>query len=81
MLLDMHRAPRCRAKSKRSGKSCQSPAVRGYEVCRMHGARGGAPDGNQNALKHGAHTAEARTLNREIRALARMAQATMTEIE
>lgn len=28
----------CRAKSKRSGRRCQSPAVRGYDVCRMHGA-------------------------------------------
>ena len=37
-LLDMRRASRCRATSKRSGKRCRSPAVRGYEVCRMHGA-------------------------------------------
>jgi uncharacterized protein YjcR len=47
----------------------------------MHGAGGGAPRGNRNALKHGAHTAEARALNREIQALARMARATMGEIE
>jgi len=78
--LDMHRASRCRAKSKRSGKPCQSPAVRGYSVCRMHGAGGGAPRGNRNALKHGAHTAEARALNREIQALARMARATTRDI-
>jgi hypothetical protein len=46
----MHRcnaAPRCGAKSKRSGLPCQSPAVRGHRVCRMHGARGGAPDGKR----------------------------------
>jgi hypothetical protein len=67
--------------TKRSGKQCQSPAVRGYSVCRMHGAGGGAPRGNRNALKHRAHTAEARALNREIQALARMAQATMREIK
>ena len=36
-----HAATRCQAKSKRSGKPCRAPAVRG--VCRMHGARGGAP--------------------------------------
>ena len=35
-----HDAPRCKAKSKRSGKLCRAPAVRGYRVCRMHGARG-----------------------------------------
>jgi hypothetical protein len=74
------RVPRCRAISKRSGKPCQAPAVRGHEVCRMHGARGGAPMGNRNALKHGAHIAKARALNREIQALARMARATMAEI-
>ena len=27
--------------------------MRGHSVCWMHGARGGAPDGNRNALKHG----------------------------
>lgn len=50
---------RCRAKSKRSGKPCQAPAVKGWAVCRMHGARGGAPKGSRNALKHGHYTAEA----------------------
>ena len=32
----------------------RSPAAKGYKVCRMHGAGGGAPKGNRNALKHGA---------------------------
>jgi glucans biosynthesis protein len=59
MLLDMQQAPRCRARSKRSGKPCRSPAVKGSAVCRMHGARGGAPKGNRNALKHGRFSAEA----------------------
>ena len=81
MLLDMRRAKRCHAKSKRSGKHCQAPAVRGHDVCRMHGAGGGAPAGNRNALKHGEHAAEARALKQEIQALARMARATMAEIE
>ena len=49
----MNQARRCRAKSKRSGKPCQAPAVKGWSVCRMHGAGGGAPLGNKNALKHG----------------------------
>jgi hypothetical protein len=44
---------RCRARSKRSGLQCRSPAVKGHSVCRMHGAGGGAPKGNRNALKHG----------------------------
>jgi hypothetical protein len=43
-----HDAPRCKAKSKRTGKPCRAPAVRGCRVCRMHGARGGAPEGKRN---------------------------------
>jgi hypothetical protein len=65
MLLDMRQALRCRAKSKRSGKRCRSPAVRGYSVCRLHGAGGGAPKGNRNALKHGASSAETLALRKE----------------
>jgi uncharacterized protein YjcR len=56
--LSMFLAPRCHAKSKRSGLQCQSPAVRGRSVCRMHGAAAGAPQGNQNALGHGRYSAE-----------------------
>ena len=48
---------RCKAKAKRSGKRCQQPAVKGYDVCRVHGANpknhGGAPKKNLNALVHG----------------------------
>jgi uncharacterized protein YjcR len=50
-------------------------------VCRMHGAAGGAPKGNRNALKHGATTAEARLQEREIASLARLARETMAAIE
>ena len=47
MLLDMHQALRCHAKSKRSGKPCRSPAVRRSSVCRMHGARGRSTERQQ----------------------------------
>ena len=55
--------PRCKARMKNGGGRCTHPAVRGYTVCRMHGAnpknRGGAPPekmrGNLNGLKHGAY--------------------------
>jgi uncharacterized protein YjcR len=57
------------------------PAVRGSRVCRVHGAGGGAPRGNRNALKHGTMTAEALAFKREIAALARMARETMAAIE
>ena len=66
--LPMHQALRCRARSKRSGLQCRAPAVRGYAVCRMHGAGGAAPRGNRNAWKHGAHSAEALARKREIQA-------------
>ena len=59
-----HKAPRCTAKSKRSGQRCKAPAVRGYSVCRFHGARGGAPKGKANgAWKHG-HYSEAAKVER-----------------
>jgi uncharacterized protein YjcR len=74
MFLDMHQARRCRAKSKRTGRSCQSPAVSGWSVCRMHGAGGGAPKGNQNALKHGRYTAQAIAERRWLRELLRESQ-------
>lgn len=34
---------RCRAKAKSLNARCTQPKVSGYEVCRLHGARGGAP--------------------------------------
>ena len=48
---------RCKAIAKRSGERCQQPAVKGYDVCRVHGANpknhGGPPKKNLNALVHG----------------------------
>jgi uncharacterized protein YjcR len=43
----------------------------------MHGAGGGAPKGNRNALKHGNFTAEGLALKRQISALTRIARETM----
>ena len=47
----------------------------------MHGAAGGAPKGNRNALKHGEFTAETLALKREIQDLVQMARETMGAIE
>jgi uncharacterized protein YjcR len=47
----------------------------------MHGAGGGAPRGNSNALKHSEYSAETLALKREMQALARMARETMAGIE
>lgn len=47
-------APRCTAKAKTTGCRCKGPAVNGWNVCRMHGARGGAPSGPANGKwRHG----------------------------
>jgi len=70
----MHQALRCHAKSKRSGLQCRAPAVRGHSICRMHGAGGGAPRGNNNALKHGFFTAEAVETRRMVAALTKQAR-------
>lgn len=60
-------APRCKATSKRSRLPCLAPAVKGWLVCRMHGAHGGAPPGKANgAYKHGARTAESMALRRAV---------------
>ncbi len=64
------KAPRCTATSKRTGKPCQAPAVRGWCVCRFHGARGGAPKGKRNGrYRHGLYTVEAVEGRRAVREL------------
>lgn len=43
---------RCKARN-RSGEQCKNWAKPGWDVCHYHGAGGGAPPGNKNALKTG----------------------------
>ena len=70
-----HLAPRCTATSKRTGLPCRAPAVRGWSVCRMHGARGGARSGPKNsAWKHGARSRETIALRKLANALGREAR-------
>ena len=70
--LPMHMSPRCSARSKRTGQRCQAPAVRGWTVCRFHGAGGGGPKGPRNgSYKHGLFTAEAVEFRRTVSALVR----------
>jgi hypothetical protein len=47
----------------------------------MHGARGGAPRGNSNALKHGACSAESIALMKEVDSLARIARETLDGVK
>lgn len=73
-----HAAPRCRAKSKRSGEKCKAPAVRGKRVCRMHGARAGAPKGSGHGnYKHGGRTNEAINRRRALRLLMSLSRDTI----
>ena len=46
--------------SKRTKQRCKGPAVRGWKVCRFHGAGGGGPKGKANGnYRHGGNTYEA----------------------
>lgn len=68
-------APRCGAKTRRNS-SCQSPAIKGKNRCRMHGcAKGsGASKGNTYAVTHGQSTAESKSFRRAIRQLIKEAR-------
>ena len=59
-LANMRQAPRCGAKT-RAGGTCQCPAIRGRNRCRLHGGRStGAPKGSANGnFTAGEFTAEA----------------------
>ena len=71
----MHLASRCSATSKRTRQPCQAPAVKGWTVCRFHGAGGGGPKGAHNgAFQHGLRTAEADAERRAVTALLREAR-------
>lgn len=75
-------APRCKAKSKRTGQPCKNPAVRGWTVCRMHGARGGHKAGPTHPTwKHGARSQEAISALRFASLMHRNTSQLMTEIE
>jgi len=53
----------CKAKSKRTGEQCKNYAVKGMNVCHMHGGKLGGKKAREArrlaALKHGFYTKEA----------------------
>ncbi len=70
-------APRCRAHSKRTGLPCQGPAMRGWTVCRMHGAGGGHAAGSSHPTwAHGARSQKAVETRRAANELMREASET-----
>src|SRR5262249_52941414 len=73
------KAPRCSATSKRTRERCKAPAVRGWTVCRFHGARGGEPRGKRNGMfKHGLYTKEAVKERRLLWELLRQSRRTLS---
>ena len=77
----MQKAPRCKARSKRTRERCRAPAMRGWNVCRFHGAGGGAPKGKRNgAYRHGGYTQEAVAASQYVRAMVRLLKPTLDEI-
>lgn len=72
-------ALRCKAKAKRTGDRCRCPAVTGWAVCRVHGARGGAPDGTANGnWKHGGRSREVAEIRRIGAELSRQARGALS---
>jgi len=67
----------------RTGGLCAARPAQGKRRCRSHGgARGsGAPKGNRNALKHGAHTAANRARLKAIRDYARASKTLMDAVD
>ncbi len=74
-------SPRCSATSKRTRKRCCAPAVKGWTVCRFHGARGGGPKGKRNGqYRHGRYTKEATQERRALSDLLRQAQQALADL-
>ena len=75
------KAPRCTATSKRRRMPCQAPAVRGWTVCRFHGARGGGPRGKAHGrYRHGLYTMDAIETRRALRELIRASRDMLARI-
>jgi hypothetical protein len=64
------------------GQSCQAPAVRGWSVCRVHGAGGGAPPGTAHPnYRHGFRTKEIQSVRQIISVLCKDAKTMANEID
>lgn len=77
----MNAAPRCTATAKHSRQRCKGPAVKGWTVCRCHGARGGAPKGERNGRWTGGQwSGETLAMRREFRELVKACRETLATI-
>ena len=76
------KSPRCTATSKRTRERCKAPAVKGWSVCRFHGANGGGPSGSRNGrYVHGLYTREALEERKSISALIQKSRKALGENE
>lgn len=75
-------APRCKARCRRTKRPCGQPAIHGRNACRLHGGKGGAPQGKHNGqYRHGRNTIEARERERLGRIEYRALQALLKELK
>jgi glucans biosynthesis protein len=75
-------SPVCSARL-RTGGLCAARPAHGKRRCRSHGGApgSGAPKGNRNALKHGAHTAASRARLKAIRDYVRASRTLMDAVD
>ncbi|GIT85021.1 hypothetical protein ROBYS_00370 [Roseobacter sp. OBYS 0001] len=67
-------APRCSATAKSTGERCRNPSKQNWNVCRLHGAGGGAPRGKAHPNhRHGLRTKEMQDLRRMVSVLSKSA--------
>ncbi len=72
----------CTATSKRTGRRCRAPAVKGWTVCRFHGARSNPPTGpSHGRYRHGCYTKEEKEMRREVRELLRESRALVAKLK
>jgi hypothetical protein len=65
-------APRCSATAKSTKQRCRNPSKQSWNVCRLHGAGGGAPSGSQHPnYRHGMRTKQIAEVNKLISLLSK----------
>ena len=70
----LRNAPRCIATAKSTRQRCRNPSKQLWNVCRLHGAGGGAPSGSQHPnYRHGLRTKELQEVRRLVSILNREA--------
>ncbi len=61
---------------------CGSPAVKGWTVCRMHGAGGGAPEGKRNGnYRNGGRRKRTMASRAAVAALGRLCRQTIDDLD